>query len=104
MKKSPQLPPNPASAVLRETFAPADKAGRLQGQHFVFKSPSPSSPEIMKPAPTPSREIPVKDKRKQAEPWEDSSGEGAASALESLRKLEQNRKKSKPAEDRLKPE
>ena len=31
--------------------------------------------------------------------WEDSSGEGAASALESLRKLEERRSSAKPQEE-----
>jgi hypothetical protein len=39
--------------------------------------------------------------RRPATPaWEETSGEGAASALESLRKLEQSRKTNRPAEER----
>jgi hypothetical protein len=34
-----------------------------------------------------------------AYPWEDTSGEGAASALESLKRLEQRRSQGQPRDD-----
>ena len=93
---------HPASAVLRATIAAADKLGHLHRQHFVIRE-TPSLPrKIMKPAPPPASEQPATDKdaSRPGFPWEDSSGEGAASALESLRKLEQTRSDSQPAEDK----
>jgi hypothetical protein len=56
----------------------------------------------MKTAPLPVREKPVpeQDAGRPVIPWEDSTGEGAASALETLRKLEQTRSSTQPVDDR----
>lgn len=55
----------------------------------------------MKPAKIPIEEKPApeQDAGNSTLPWEDSSGEGAASALESLRKIEQSRNNTQPADD-----
>jgi hypothetical protein len=92
-----------ASAVLHIPVAPADKTGHLQRQHFVLGSLLPPSPRMIKPTQNPPRDEPDQNaarKRSPAPQWEDSSGEGAASALESLRKLEQRRIPTRPKDDR----
>jgi len=105
MKKLSQTsdhPPNLASAVLRATIAAADRLGHLHRQHFVIRETVSSAAEIMKPAKIPAEEKPApeQDAGNSTLPWEDSSGEGAASALESLRKIEQSRSNTQPADDR----
>jgi hypothetical protein len=57
----------------------------------------------MQRTPNPGREGQTDDdtpRRPVPPAWEDSSGEGAASALESLKKLEQSRRTGRPAEER----
>lgn len=84
---------NFASAVLRVTLAAADKLNHSHRQHFVSMRSGHSPTGEDRPA--------DQDAGRFAVPWEDSSsGEGAASALESLRKLEQSRNYAQPADDR----
>lgn len=86
-----------ASAVLPNPSLPADKPDRLHPQQFVVRStlPAPAAmttattqspspdPADVDPQPAPGDSIPAA--------WQDSTGEGAASALESLRRLERSR-------------
>ena len=93
----------PHESVLPIPVAAADRAGRLQVQHFVRGTLSPLSLKMIQTAqqlaagikPPPEDDEPVP----AAFPWKDSSGEGAASALESLKKLEERRNRGKPQED-----
>jgi hypothetical protein len=101
-KQSPQTKtPNPASAVLREPLSAADRLSHLHRQHFVIREMPPSA-QTMKPEQPPDSQKPVTDDEagRSVSPWEDSSGEGAASALESLRKLEQSRNPGQRPEEK----
>jgi hypothetical protein len=90
-----------ASAVLRAPLAVTDRTGRLQAQQFVLRSLSPLNPKMIESAQIAARVQPPQDDPKSpvAQPWKDSSGEGAASALESLRKLEQRRLQDQPPQE-----
>ncbi|MDP3759579.1 MAG: hypothetical protein Q8R01_03545 [Ramlibacter sp.] len=101
--RDPIASPNPESAVLRQAFAFSDMGGHLHRQHFVIRTILPNIGNSMQRAQKPEREGQTSDdsrRRPQPPAWEDSSGEGAASALESLRKLEQSRRSNRPADDR----
>jgi hypothetical protein len=101
----PEAPgaPEPASTVLRQLFAPADKRDGTEGQHFVIRTLLPTLADTMQRAQPQERESQdggEPARRPAAPAWEENSGEGAASALESLRKLEQSRRTNRPAEER----
>ena len=87
--------------VLRPHLAPADNTSDLQGQHFVLGTLPPID---VKPAQNPlgEKSAPEDDKGRRAFVPEETSGEGAASALESLRKREQTRTRTRlpDADDR----
>lgn len=109
--KKPQPPdqpetasaPEPASPVLRQLFAPADKLDGSTRQHFAIRTHLPTIADNMQRAQTQERasqEDGESTRRPPAPAWDDNSGEGAASALESLRRLEQSRKTNRPADER----
>jgi hypothetical protein len=67
----------------------------------VLGTLSPLSPKMIESAQIAARIKPPQDETRSpvAYPWEDSSGEGSASALETLKKFEQRRTQGRPRDD-----
>lgn len=83
MKKHVESP-TPACTVLQVAAEATDSATRSAAQQF--EADSSASPE--------------KEVECAPNPWQTGSGEGAASALESLRTLERHRGQGQPRDDR----
>ena len=102
VRAAPELPEALASAVLPAPFAPADRAGSFEAQHFVLAKLIPRHSKMIHTAQAAARIQPAPDDETRgpvASRWKDSSGEGAASALESLKLLEQRRLQDQPQDD-----
>ena len=84
MKKHVESP-TPACTVLQVTAEAPDSATRSAAQQFEADSSASPTEKEVKCAPN---------------PWQTGSGEGAASALESLRTLERHRGQGQPRDDR----
>jgi len=82
---------------------PADTHDGVHPQEFVIETIPPTIADTMQRERIQQRESqPDDDTARRPSPpaWEDGSGEGAASALESLRKREQSRSSARPLEER----
>ena len=102
-KPQPTFQDIACAAVLRGAVSFSATSRGLQQQHFVINTVLPTIADTMQRVRSQGPKTPEGDEGPPHPPapeWADNSGEGAASALESLRKLEQSRRTDRPSEDR----
>lgn len=109
--KKPEPPEDPDSAssitasaipALEPASAPADKRDGRDRQPIVISALEATPVDTMERVQTrePERHPDDDIGRRASLPWDDNSGEGAASALELLRRLEQSRVTIRPPKER----